>query len=156
MCVYAFSIWKDREYLDACIQIIEHCLPRLRFKSPSFLCGDAGVLAIGAAAYAKSGDKTKSLGCYKTLVDKCSPSVLDLSSGVPDELLYGRAGFLYSLLFVQREAPPDVVTVDEDLIRAVCKAIVLSGVKVGVDWTVISNVNDVNMQQTRKKVDQAR
>ena len=114
--------------MDSCLEIIEQCIPRLRYKYPSFLCGDAGVLAVGACAYAKSGDKSKAVHLYNLLVEKCSPVVLDLDSGIPDEVLFGRAGFLYSLLFVKREVP-SVLEVDEELIRTTCRAIVRSGVK---------------------------
>ncbi len=44
-------------------------------------------------------------------------SVLSPDSDVPDELLYGRAGYLYALLYVNKEIGPD--TVDDDTIAKV-------------------------------------
>ncbi len=44
-------------------------------------------------------------------------SVLSPDSDVPDELLYGRAGYLYALLYVNKEIGPD--TVDDDTITKV-------------------------------------
>lgn len=53
-----------------------------------------------------------------------SPRLLQLQRGVvsadsemPDELLYGRAGYLYALLYVNKEIGPD--TVDETTIARV-------------------------------------
>lgn len=45
-------------------------------------------------------------------------SVLSPDSDVPDELLYGRAGYLYALLYVNKEMGPD--TVDETTVAKVC------------------------------------
>lgn len=47
-------------------------------------------------------------------------AALSLDSDVPDELLYGRAGFLYALLYVNKEIGAD--TVDEGTIAKVTPA----------------------------------
>ncbi|KAG5268721.1 hypothetical protein AALO_G00215710 [Alosa alosa] len=52
-------------------------------------------------------------------------SVLSPDSDVPDELLYGRAGYLFALLYVNKEIGPD--TVDEATITKVVTAILESG-----------------------------
>lgn len=44
-------------------------------------------------------------------------AVLTLDSDVPDELLYGRAGYLYALLYVNKEMSSHAV--DEDTITKV-------------------------------------
>lgn len=44
-------------------------------------------------------------------------AVLTLGSDVPDELLYGRAGYLYALLYVNKEISSHAV--DEDTITKV-------------------------------------
>lgn len=43
--------------------------------------------------------------------------MLSPDSDIPDELLYGRAGYLYALLYVNKEIGPD--TVDETTIAKV-------------------------------------
>jgi Lanthionine synthetase C-like protein len=53
-----------------------------------------------------------------------TPEVLE-SPATPDELLYGRAGCLYSLLFIKQHGGK----VNEDLISALAHAIVRSGRK---------------------------
>lgn len=55
-----------------------------------------------------------------------SKSLLDSSSKMPSELLYGRAGVLYSLLFIKRHIPDKL---DDNLIAGIAKAIVDSGRK---------------------------
>ncbi len=44
-------------------------------------------------------------------------SVLSPDADVPDELLYGRAGYLYALLYVNKEIGPDAA--DHDSIAKV-------------------------------------
>ena len=89
------------------------------------MCGDAGPLALGAILYHKIDNKSESDKCLKRyihllLLRICSNifsfqilvscfyrlmsrsiDVLDDDS-LPNELLFGRAGFLWALLFVQK------------------------------------------------------
>lgn len=51
-------------------------------------------------------------------------SVLSPDSDMPDELLYGRAGYLYALLYVNKEIGAD--TVDEGTITKVRHAVIQS------------------------------
>lgn len=55
------------------------------------------------------------LDCCRLL--QLQRSVISSDLEIPDELLYGRAGFLYALLFVNKEIGPD--TVDESTIAKV-------------------------------------
>ncbi|MEQ2238055.1 LanC-like protein 2, partial [Ilyodon furcidens] len=52
-------------------------------------------------------------------------SVLSPDAEMPDELLYGRVGYLFALLYVNKEIGAD--TVDEGIITKVVTAIVGSG-----------------------------
>ncbi|CAG0925675.1 unnamed protein product, partial [Notodromas monacha] len=122
---FLFMKNKDPTALDKAVAAVNVCLPHLKFKDPSFLCGDAGVLAVGAAAYCKSGNLEMADKLYKQL-ESFSGIVLSPDSKVPDELLYGRAGFLYSLLFLKKECPGEI-TVSDALIRETCGAIIKSG-----------------------------
>lgn len=54
-------------------------------------------------------------------------SVLSPDSDIPDELLYGRAGYLYALLYVSKEIGPDAV--DETTIAKVILTLFM--IKVG-------------------------
>jgi secreted Zn-dependent insulinase-like peptidase len=73
-----------------------------RKKRVTFLCGEAGPLAI-------LGSVKKSDAEVKSLLN-ILPSVTDLRSDLPDEMLYGRSGYLYSLLYVRRHFPDSKLT----------------------------------------------
>eukprot|EP00457_Paulinella_chromatophora_P003543 gb/GEZN01003551.1/.p1 GENE.gb/GEZN01003551.1/~~gb/GEZN01003551.1/.p1 ORF type:complete len:506 (+),score=46.41 gb/GEZN01003551.1/:79-1596(+) len=76
---------------------------RERFANcPTFLCGAAGVWAVGAVLRrTMKGEDEEDNRQISNCIDKLlalAPNPQD--DGVPDELLYGRTGFLYCLLFV--------------------------------------------------------
>lgn len=68
-------------------------------------------------------------------------SVLSPDSDIPDELLYGRAGYLYALLYVNKEMGPD--TVDETTITKVTVLIFIykQAVKLGIDKKIHYNTS---------------
>ncbi|XP_047527785.1 glutathione S-transferase LANCL1-like isoform X1 [Vanessa atalanta] len=74
----------------------------LKGRRISFLCGDAGPLAIATVISYKFGNgRPDNLPDYHNLVKR----LINLSTLVqesPDELLYGRVGYLYALLFVNK------------------------------------------------------
>ncbi|XP_026746768.1 lanC-like protein 1 isoform X2 [Trichoplusia ni] len=82
------------EYLD---------IENLKGRRISFLCGDAGPLAIATVISYKLGTKRndKILPDYKTLAHRLM-SLISLLNESPDEILYGKAGYLYALLFVNK------------------------------------------------------
>ncbi|XP_063620347.1 lanC-like protein 2 isoform X2 [Cydia splendana] len=67
----------------------------------SFLCGDAGPLALATVISYKLGRDNTDLPDYKTLVQRLV-SLMSLLNDSPDELLYGKSGYLYALLFVYK------------------------------------------------------
>ncbi|XP_049867292.1 lanC-like protein 2 [Pectinophora gossypiella] len=77
-------------------------LDQLKGRRISFLCGDAGPLAIAAVISHKLGPKCPStLADTKILIQKLM-SLISLMNDSPDELLYGKVGYLYALLFVTK------------------------------------------------------
>lgn len=66
---------------------------------------------MSAVLYSKHGNTKKSEKYVEKLIAMCDSVVSDPS--IPDEILYGRSGYLYSLLFVQihlgKEKVPDVI-----------------------------------------------
>ncbi|KAJ8722736.1 hypothetical protein PYW07_003916 [Mythimna separata] len=78
-------------------------LDNLKGRRISFLCGDAGPLALATVISYKLGPKhpDKSLPDYKTLAQRLM-SLISLLNESPDELLYGKSGYLYALLFVNK------------------------------------------------------
>ncbi|XKL65757.1 hypothetical protein PGB90_009177 [Kerria lacca] len=106
---------------------ILHCADEFTVRDRvSFLNGDAGILALAAVLYHKSNDHSKTASCLQKLLTCSKYTVLSESdSSVPDELLYGRAGYLYALLFVRKNLPSRHIP--ESLIAEVVNAIINSG-----------------------------
>ncbi|XP_058794222.1 lanC-like protein 2 isoform X2 [Phymastichus coffea] len=117
--------FEDQNYITRAGELIGKCLDGLRGKRHvTFLTGNAGPIALGAVIYHLHVDKEES----KNLISKLkalSSYVVDDSSGLPDELLYGRVGYLYSLLFVNKHILP--APIEEDLIKQVIQCILSSG-----------------------------
>uniref|UniRef100_A0A8C5PBB2 Glutathione S-transferase LANCL1 n=1 Tax=Leptobrachium leishanense TaxID=445787 RepID=A0A8C5PBB2_9ANUR len=97
------------------------CLTR---RDVTFLCGDAGPYAIGAAVFQKLGCSNEAEDCIKNLLQMHS-LVIKPDSRLPDELLYGRMGYLYSLLFVNKQFGMEMIP--SSYIQQVCYIVLLSG-----------------------------
>ncbi|GAB1598087.1 lanC-like protein 2 [Argonauta hians] len=112
----------DYKHLRDAAEILERPLRHLKGQRHTFLCGDAGPLAIGAVVYNKLGNGSHSEECIQKLCSMHSEVIQD--ELLPDELLYGRVGYLYSLLFV-RHYLGDVF--DQKLILDLCQRVLKSG-----------------------------
>lgn len=114
----------EASYLHRALDYVKRTMRILNGRKVTFLCGDAGPLAVGAVVHHKLNNTTDSKECLSRLL-QLQRSVLSPDSDIPDELLYGRAGYLYALLYVNKEIGSDAV--DEDTITKVVTAIVESG-----------------------------
>lgn len=115
---------QEREsYLEKAVGYLQPSLRHLDSGVYTFLCGDAGVLAIAAVAYARMGDNAASKECLERL-EKLHIAVLK-ESGIPNEHLYGRAGYLSTLMFVQTHLNPNVI--HSETVRKVVKAMLEDG-----------------------------
>ncbi|XP_054719830.1 LOW QUALITY PROTEIN: lanC-like protein 2 [Uloborus diversus] len=114
-----------KDYLKDALSYVEPIIPYLKKKRYSFLCGVTGPLAIASVLFHRLGMENESMDLSRRLEnlerDVCSPS-----SDCPDELLYGRAGYLYSLLFLNKHVP-NADEFREDSIKEVVAAILRSG-----------------------------
>ncbi|CAL1542053.1 unnamed protein product [Lymnaea stagnalis] len=90
---------QDNKHLQKALALLTPCLSRLKGVKYSFLCGDPGPLAVAAVAFDKLGDKTKSKEFVARVESFCDAVCNDAS--LPDEVLYGRSGYLSALLFLQ-------------------------------------------------------
>lgn len=115
---------QNGRYLERAQKLIDRSLRHLKKRRFSFLNGDAGPLAVGALIYDTVGKHDKADECVEKL-KALSPQVLNLDSETPDEILYGRAGYLYSLLFVNKHIKS--THIDTTLIRNVVESILNSG-----------------------------
>ncbi|KAG5850929.1 hypothetical protein ANANG_G00087600 [Anguilla anguilla] len=117
-------VTEDPSHLQRALDYVKRTLRNLNGRRVTFLCGDAGPLAVGAVAYHKLKSDAESQDCLAKLL-QLQRSVVSSDSELPDELLYGRAGYLYALLYVNSEMGPG--TVDEATISKVVGAILDSG-----------------------------
>ncbi|XP_071959733.1 glutathione S-transferase LANCL1-like [Antedon mediterranea] len=124
--LHLHNMYPDGDYLTKAEKYVKISLKHLKGHRVTFLCGDAGPLAVGSVVYDKKGNKQKSMECIQRLLELVDMA-LDLST--PDELLYGRSGYLYALLFVRHNIAEDVI--QNDIIEKVAKAILDSGMSLG-------------------------
>jgi len=71
----------------------------------------SGVLSMLAVLYSKLGQDDKSGKCLSKLLS-LSDHVCGGDPSLPDEVLYGRAGYLFSLLFVQQHLGTEKINHD--------------------------------------------
>ncbi|XP_027197937.2 lanC-like protein 2 [Dermatophagoides pteronyssinus] len=89
----------------------------------AFLCGQIGVLACKILSnHVNEKDSTK----YLQIIRDLAPKILS-SDDVPDEILFGRSGYLYSLLMLREKIPNSAQILDNNLIRSVVEKILESG-----------------------------
>ncbi|WJX49782.1 LanC-like protein gcl2 [Trifolium repens] len=93
----SYHVTRNTNDLTLCSQIIKSCDAASLFsRDVTFICGRAGVCALGAVVAKHAGDD-ESLRYYLTQFLK-----INLPKDLPDELLYGRVGFLWACLFLNK------------------------------------------------------
>uniref|UniRef100_A0A915JDE5 LanC-like protein 2 n=1 Tax=Romanomermis culicivorax TaxID=13658 RepID=A0A915JDE5_ROMCU len=98
---------QDQRYLLRALEWVKPGIDHLKRKRVTFLCGDAGPLAVGAVVYHFLENDVDMQLCLKKLIDMAPLLISDAE--IPDEILYGRAGYLYSLLFVRHYIDSHVI-----------------------------------------------
>ncbi|GAB5568404.1 lanC-like protein 2 [Prionailurus iriomotensis] len=119
-----YRVTCDQTYLLRSLDYVKRTLRNLNGRRVTFLCGDAGPLAVGAVVYHKLKSDCESQECITKLL-QLQKTIVCRDSDLPDELLYGRAGYLYALLYLNTEIGPG--TVCESAIKEVVSAIIESG-----------------------------
>lgn len=123
------TLFEDNETLKQqclinALTILEGNQHMLRGKRMTFLCGDSGILSLLSVLYSKLGQEEKSVKYLSRLLT-LSDSVCGRDASLPDEVLYGRAGYLFSLLFVQKHLGDGKI--DKDILNKICQSIIVSG-----------------------------
>ncbi|KAG8188176.1 hypothetical protein JTE90_019455 [Oedothorax gibbosus] len=113
------------DFLQDALNYVEPILPSLCKRRISFLCGASGPLAIAATLYYRKGDHKEAEDLLRRL-ENLENDATASQSYYPDEILYGRAGYLYSLLYIKRKIP-EKSEHREKCIREVVKKILESG-----------------------------
>ncbi|KAK4486823.1 hypothetical protein RD792_006587 [Penstemon davidsonii] len=120
----AYQVTKDNTHLLLCSQIINNCDYASRGSGRvTFICGQAGVYALGAVVAKHNGDEQL---CHQYVTQF---KEIKLSKDLPDELLYGRAGFLWACSFLNKNLGED--TVSSNRMRNVVDEIIKSGRQLG-------------------------
>ncbi|XP_075237551.1 lanC-like protein 2 [Lycorma delicatula] len=114
---------KNKELLMWPQNYLASIFKNLKGRRECFLNGDGGPLALGAVIFSDQNPEMS-----KVFLDRLVSlhlKVINKSAETPDELLYGRVGYLYSLLFVNKYIGPN--TVNPEVIRKVVMAVLQSG-----------------------------
>ncbi|KAI3919025.1 hypothetical protein MKW92_025029 [Papaver armeniacum] len=93
----SYQVTNNKNDLNLCSEIVQDCdTSSKNSRNVTFLCGRAGVCALGAVAAKYSGDE-RLLNHYLTQF-----KAIKLPRDIPNELLYGRAGFLWACSFLNK------------------------------------------------------
>ncbi|CAG5134389.1 unnamed protein product [Candidula unifasciata] len=114
---------RDDSHLKVALSWLDPCLSRLKGSRVSFLCGDAGPLALAAVVYFKLNDK-KLCKYYTEKVESLWEAARH-DREIPDEILFGRCGYLSALLFLKHNISQDCVR--SEIIQEVVEAVLKSG-----------------------------
>ncbi|XP_066584172.1 lanC-like protein 2 [Prorops nasuta] len=112
-------------YINRAVSIIEKHLINIQDKRHfTFLMGMAGPLSLGAVILNNEG-KIQESERFISMLISISNKALKKQYNVPDELLYGRAGYLFSLIYVNTHISPSPIK--NTLISEVICCILKSG-----------------------------
>uniref|UniRef100_A0A3B4ALR6 Uncharacterized protein n=1 Tax=Periophthalmus magnuspinnatus TaxID=409849 RepID=A0A3B4ALR6_9GOBI len=114
----------EASHLQRALDYVKRSMRILNGRRVTFLCGDAGPLAVGAVVHHKLGNSAESKDCLSRLL-QLQASVLGPDVDMPDEILYGRSGYLFALLYVCKEIGAEAV--EEAMLSQVVTCIVESG-----------------------------
>ena len=119
---YAQSDIARKMYLEKSLALVQHSLKGIKLKKIAFVHGPAGLYSIGAVVQKKLKREAESKAYVHQLVALFENLVKTKQH--PSEILYGHAGYLHSLLFVNRFIP---YAVNETVIRNVVSLILETG-----------------------------
>lgn len=118
------EVYGDQMYLLIAQEYASKALRCLNRQDVTFLCGDAGPYAVAAVILYKLGSHKEADECISRVL-QMHQCVMKLESQIPDELLYGRIGYLYSLLFINKHYKGEKVSFR--YIQEVCEVVIKSG-----------------------------
>uniref|UniRef100_M1AX99 Abscisic acid ABA receptor n=1 Tax=Solanum tuberosum TaxID=4113 RepID=M1AX99_SOLTU len=120
----AYQVTLDKNDLVLCSDIIKACDSASRGSGHvTFICGQAGVYSLGAVV-AKHNEDEQLCDHYLTKFKE-----IELPKDLPNELLYGRAGFLWACSFLNKNIGRETISLTQ--IRAVVAEVIKSGRKMG-------------------------
>ncbi|XP_017775526.1 PREDICTED: lanC-like protein 2 [Nicrophorus vespilloides] len=96
----------------------------------TFLCGDGGPLTIGAVVCHRLGEQNECKCLIKSLLS-LKADAINSKSDLPSEYMYGRTGYLYCLLYLNKHISPPPI--EGPTIRNVIEAILKIGQRYSKD-----------------------
>ncbi|XP_026218941.1 glutathione S-transferase LANCL1 [Anabas testudineus] len=121
--LHLHNVFKESSFLQRALEYVSHSLKCLtRRHDVTFLCGDAGPLAVAAVVYYRLQRGQETDECINRLLQYHQAVV---TGGLPDELLYGRMGYLYSLIFINQQLGHDRIPLQ--YIQQISEAVLASG-----------------------------
>ncbi|KAG8036214.1 hypothetical protein G9C98_004794 [Cotesia typhae] len=112
--------FNDESYITRAIELIERQSDSRSKRDITFLIGEAGRLALGAVIFKSLNYEAQS----HSMVAKLKALFNNATKSSYDELLYGRAGYLYALLFVNKHIPN---AIEDDVIKQIIYCILTIG-----------------------------
>ncbi|KAL6651089.1 hypothetical protein ACP70R_010014 [Stipagrostis hirtigluma subsp. patula] len=112
----AYQFTGDRADLATCAEIVAACDAASEGEEfVTFICGRAGVCALGAVAAMHAGDEA-AVARYLCLFNQ-----IRISSKLPDELLYGKAGYLWACAFLNKHLGQNTIppTTTDPIVREI-------------------------------------
>ena len=126
MYYFLFKKSQSPSQLEKAKIYADKALAKCRGKRISFICGDTGPIAVSALIYNALNNHERVdelIGKITSLI----PLVTKIGSEIPDEYLYGRSGYLYSLILLRQEIPRTSSVINDHVLRQVISAILESG-----------------------------
>ncbi|WCJ30694.1 Glutathione S-transferase LANCL1 [Euphorbia peplus] len=116
----SYQVTDNKNDLLMCLEIIKACdSASASSRDVTFICGRGGVCALGAVAAKYANDKA----LHDYYLDQFGQ--VNLSRNHPDEVLYGRSGYLWACLFLNKHTGEE--TIPYTTIRAVASEIIRRG-----------------------------
>ncbi|PON43661.1 LanC-like protein [Parasponia andersonii] len=120
----AYQVTNNMNDLTLCSQIVKACdSASLGSRDVTFICGRGGVCAMGAVAAKYAGDE-RALSYYLAQFKE-----IKLPRNLPDELLYGRVGYLWACLFLNKHLGEGMIP--SSITRPVVSEIIENGRALG-------------------------
>lgn len=131
-CLRSYEVTGDEQDLLLCSEIVDTCSVSARTSSRhiTFLCGRGGLYALGAVAASYKGDRRRRDFFLNLFLEVAQERALPVGPeeggfGMSYELMYGRAGFLWAALFINKHLGEG--TLPCDLLMPVVDAVLAGG-----------------------------
>ncbi|KAJ6737235.1 LANC-LIKE PROTEIN GCL1 [Salix viminalis] len=131
-CLRSYEVTGNEQDLLLCSEIVDTCSVSARASSRhiTFLCGRGGLYAIGAVAANYKGDRRGRDFFVNLFLEVAQERALPVGPeeggfGMSYELMYGRAGFLWAALFINKHLGEG--TLPSDLLMPIVDAVLAGG-----------------------------